>query len=70
MSEYLSDGDDGVEYTFPYTEVGLRCRPLAEDESERKVRDEAEVTEDDDVASDAVDEPVELGSSVSIVRDR
>lgn len=69
MSEYLSE-EGGVEYTSPYTEVGLRCRPLAEDESESKVREDADVTDDEDVASDAVDEPVELGSRVSIVRDR
>lgn len=34
------------------------------------MREDADVTEEPDVASDAVDEPVELGSRLSIVCDR
>ena len=65
--EYLSEEDE-VPYIPPYTDV-LRCRLLLEETSE-KVRDDAEVTEDEDVTSDAVEDPVEVGSSASSVRVR
>ena len=67
----LTSGEDNVGLWPPYSDVGLRLKGVTEeDTSDWSVRTDSEVAEDEDVASDAVEEPVELGWMLSKVFER